>query len=212
MLMLVHITLPVSKEQMIAEISVMRALNYYWALSEFGNIPVVEHVANVGDAPPANGTPQDAFAFIEKEIKESIPDLSEKGDDNWYGHFTKSAAYTLLAKLYLNAEAITGTAHWQDCVDACDEVIKSGKYSLDANWNDPFKVQNENSNEDIYNVPFDANNAQQFNFIEQDIHEYITQYKYKDEHDYGYGWRKIARRNHFMIYMPKTIVVLTNGS
>jgi hypothetical protein len=192
-----HMDLPVSKEQMIAETRVMRALNYYWALTEFGNIPVVEHVGNVGDPPPANGTPQDAFAFIEKEINESIPALSEKGDDNWYGHFTKTAAYTLLAKLYLNAETSTGTAHWQDCIDACDAVINSGKYSLDANWNDPFKVDNENSNEDIYNVPFDANNAQQFNFIEQNIHEYITQYKYKDEHDYGYGWRKISTQESF---------------
>ncbi len=186
--------LPVSKEQMIAEVRMVRALHYYWALSEFGNIPYVEHT---GEINPVNRTPAEAFDSIENEIKESIPGLSEKGDDNWYGHFTKTAAYTLLAKLYLNAEAITGTARWQDCMNACDDVIKSGKYSLDAHWNDPFKVQNENSDEDIYNVPFDANNAQQFNFIEQNIHEYITQYKYKDEHDYGYGWRKISTQESF---------------
>jgi len=186
--------LPVSKEQMIAETRMIRALHYYWALSEFGNIPVVEHV---GEVNPANSTAADAFAFIEKEIKESIPGLSEKGDDYWYGHFTKSAAYALLAKLYLNAEAITGQEHWQDCIDACDEVISSGKYSLDVNWNDPFSVHNENSNENIYVVPFDANTAQNFNFIEQNIHEYITQYKYRDNHDYGYGWRKISTQESF---------------
>ncbi len=186
--------LPVSKNQMIAEVRMVRALHYYWALNEFGNIPVVEHTSIIN---PASNTPADAFTFIEKEIKESIPDLSEKGDANWYGHFTKTAAYALLAKLYLNAEAITGTAHWQDCIDACDKIISSGKYSLDENWNDPFKVQNENSNENIYVVPYDANNAQQFNFIEQNIHEYITQYKYKDTHDYGYGWRKISTQESF---------------
>ena len=49
--------------------------------------------------------------------------------------------------------------HWQDCIDACDAIINSGKYSLDAHWNDPFLVHNENSNENIYVVPFDANNA-----------------------------------------------------
>ena len=44
-----NMNLPVSKEQMIAEIRMVRALHYYWALSEFGNIPVVEHV---GDSKP----------------------------------------------------------------------------------------------------------------------------------------------------------------
>ena len=55
---------------MIAEVRMVRALHYYWALSDFGNIPVVEHV---GVPNPTNSTPAEAFAFIEKEIKESIP-------------------------------------------------------------------------------------------------------------------------------------------
>ena len=97
--------LPVSKAQMIAEIRMVRALHYYWALSDYGNIPVVEHT---NERNPTNNTPAEAFSFIESEIKAAIPDLSEKGDDGWYGHFTKTAAYSLLAKLYLNAESIIG--------------------------------------------------------------------------------------------------------
>jgi hypothetical protein len=198
--------LQVPKEQMIAEIRMVRALHYYWALSEFGNIPIVEHVSKAGDPGPTNSTPADAFAFIEKEIKESIPNLSEKGDDNWYGHFTKTAAYALLAKLYLNAKAMTGQEHWQDCIAACDAVIQSGLYQLDEYWNDPFKVHNESSNENIYVVPFDANNAQGFNFIEQDIHENITVYKYAEnpgDYSVDYGWRKISTQESFFdLYKP----------
>jgi hypothetical protein len=188
--------LPVSKEQMIAEIRMVRALHYYWALSEFDNIPIVEHL---GVPSPANSTAAEAFAFIEKEIKESIPTLSEKGDENWYGHFTKSAAYALLAKLYLNAQAIMGQNHYQDCLDACNNIINSGKYSLDAHWNDPFKVHNENSNENIYVVPFDANNAIGFNFIEQNVHENIIVNKYSADpnNPIDYGWRKIATQESF---------------
>ncbi len=188
------INLPVSKERMIAEIRIVRALHYYWAWSDFGNIPIVEHV---GGANPANNTATEVFSFIEKEIKESIPALGEKGDDNWYGHFTKTAAYALLAKLYINAESIIGVNHYQDCIDACNYIINSGSYSLDANWNDPFLVHNENSNENIYVVPFDANNAQNFNFIEQNIHEYIIKYKFSDEQSADYGWRKISTQESF---------------
>jgi starch-binding outer membrane protein, SusD/RagB family len=193
--------LPISKEQMIAEIRMVRALHYYWALSDFGNIPIVEHV---GERNPTNSTPADAFAYIEKEIKESIPNLSEKGDPDWYGHFTKTAADALLAKLYLNAKAFTGQDHSQDCIDACDAVIQSGKYQLDVHWNDPFLVHNESSNENIYVVPFDANNAQQFNFIEQNIHENLIVYKYCDDQSIDYGWRKISTQESFFdLYQPK---------
>jgi hypothetical protein len=192
-----HMDLPVSKEQMIAEIRMVRALHYYWALSDYGNIPIVEHNNQIN---ATNNTPAEVFAFIESEIKAAIPKLSEIGDDGWYGHFTKTAAYALLAKLYLNAKPIMGEDHSQDCIDACDYIINSGKYELDAHWNDPFLVHNENSNENIYVVPFDANQAQNFNFIEQNIHENIIVYKYSANpgtYDVDYGWRKICTQESF---------------
>jgi hypothetical protein len=188
--------LPISKEQMIAEIKMVRALHYYWALSDFGNIPIVEHV---GEASPPTQSGAEVFAFIEKEIKENLPKLSEKGDPGWYGHFTKSAAQALLAKLYLNAEVFTGTARWDDCITACDAVLNSS-YSLDVNWNDPFLINNELSNENIFVVPFDASNAQQFNITEQNFHENILFAKY--DVDY-YGWHKIrTQESFFNLYQP----------
>jgi hypothetical protein len=191
-----EMNLPISKEQMIAEIKMVRALHYYWALSDFRNVPIVEHV---GEASPPTKSGTEVFAFIEKEIKDNIPLLSEKGDAGWYGHFTKSAAYALLAKLYLNAEVFTGQARWQDCIDACDQVM-AADYSLDQNWNDPFLVHNENSSENIYVVPFDAKNAQQFNFIEQNFHENILFARYHVDY---YGWHKISTQESFYdLYQP----------
>jgi hypothetical protein len=152
---------------MIAEVKMVRALHYYWALSDFGKIPIVEHVAEPN---PPTKTRAEVFTFIEKEIKDNIPLLGEKGDKNWYGHFTKTAAHALLAKLYLNAEALTGTARWDDCIAECDAVISSGKYSLDPEWNTPFLVHNESSNENIFVVPFDASRAPQFNAVQQQMH------------------------------------------
>lgn len=159
--------LQVSKEQMIAEVKMVRALHYYWALSDFGNIPIVEHV---GEQNPPTKTSAEVFAFIEKEIKDNIGLLQEKGDDNWYGRFTKTAAHALLAKLYLNAAVFTGTPRWDDCIAECDAVLSSGKYSLDSAWNTPFLVNNETSNENIFVVPFDASRAPQFNAVQQQLH------------------------------------------
>lgn len=191
--------LPISKEQMIAEIKMVRALHYYWALSSFGNIPIVEHV---GEVSPPTQSSAEVFEFIEKEITENIPLLAEKGDAGWYGHFTQSAAQALLAKLYLNAEVFTGSARWEDCITACNAVMEAN-YSLDPEWNDPFRVNNELSSENIYVVPFDASNAQQFNFAEQNLHENILFAKYGVEY---WGWHKIrTQESFFNLYQPNDL-------
>lgn len=185
-----NMDLPVNKEQMIAEIRMVRALHYYWALSTFGNIPIVEEV---GVPSPPTQSSSEVFAFIENEINQSIPQLSEKGDPNWYGHFTKSAARALLAKLYINAEVFTGTPRWQDAITTIDGVLNAN-FSLDANWNDPFLVNNENSDENIFVVPFDASNAQGFNLIQQNVHENILFAKFNVD---WYGWHKISTQESF---------------
>ena len=64
-------------------------------------------------------------------------------------------------------------------------------------------MHNETSNENIYVVPFDANNAQNFNFIEQNVHEYIIQSKYSDNQSIDYGWRKISTQESFYDLYPK---------
>ncbi|WP_233219328.1 RagB/SusD family nutrient uptake outer membrane protein [Adhaeribacter arboris] len=182
--------LPISKEKMIAEVKLVRALHYYWALSNFGNIPIVEHV---GDPNPPTRPAAEVFTWLEKEIKDNIPLLSDKGETGWYGHFTKNAARALLAKLYLNAEAITGTAHWQDALDQCNAIINSGEYTLDAAWNTPFLAHNEDSQENIFVVPFDANRAPQFNAAQQQLHWSLAPVKYGLED----AWYKTVTQESF---------------
>ncbi|MBP8960312.1 MAG: hypothetical protein KBG40_07805 [Bacteroidales bacterium] len=62
-----------------------------------------------------------------------------------YGKFAKGAVYTILTKMYLNAMVWNpdGGPKWQECINACDTVL-SLPYKLCANWNDNFKVYNEN--------------------------------------------------------------------
>ncbi len=182
--------LPLSKDQMIAETKLMRAMYYYWAMNDFGNIPVVDHLGV--QSPPTQPRAQ-VFAFIEQEIKNNIGQLGEKGDATWYGHFTKTAAHALLAKLYLNAEVFTGTARWDDCITECDSVINSGLYSLDSTWQTPFLVNNQTSNENIWVVPFDAQYAPGFNAtIQQTYGALKDKYYFSD-----YPWSKVVTQESF---------------
>ncbi len=158
--------IPISKEQMTAEVKLLRALYYYYAMDAYGNIPVTEKMT---DVMPTNWPRAEVFSWIEKEIVENRGFLSEKGEGNWYGHFTESAANALLARLYLNAEVYSGTPRWQDAVDAANLVINSGAYVLDSTWDAPFKADNAHSTENILVVPYDFNFAPGFNMSAQNL-------------------------------------------
>ena len=142
----------ISKEQAMAEMRVYRAYCYAYLLDMFGDIPITESLDETN--PPA--VPRaEAFDYVVKELTENIPSLSDNKTTT-YGRVSKWGATTLLAHLYLNAEVYTGTARWDDCIAACDEVINSGQFRLDEHWNDPFKVDNDkNSQENIWVIVYD---------------------------------------------------------
>jgi hypothetical protein len=185
-----NMDLPISKTQMIAEVKMVRDLHYYWLLDEFGNVPIVEHL---GQPNPPTSSRAELYAYLEKDILANIPSLGHKGDATWYGHFTQEAAEALLAKLYLNAKVFTGTDESAKCITECDAIINSGKFSLDKTWNAPFLAQNQNSNENIYVVPFDNSNAPGFNAGQQDLHwdEATQVYNIAD------GWYKVVSQQSF---------------
>jgi hypothetical protein len=58
--------------------------------------------------------------------------------------------------VYLNAQVYTGTARWQEVIAATDEIIASGKFSLESSYRAPFARNNHVSPENIWLVPYDA--------------------------------------------------------
>jgi hypothetical protein len=145
------------KASLIAEVRVLRA-SFYWILCDnFGNVPVIDKFDLPEGYLPVQSSRKEVFDFIVNEITESLPDLKDKSDITTYARFNcKGAANALLAKVFLNAEVYTGTAEWEKCMAACDSVIASNNYSLDANQKDVFKDQNQNSKEIIFSIPYDV--------------------------------------------------------
>ena len=143
------------KESLIAELRVLRASYYYVLIDFFGNVPIVERFDLPEGFLPEQSSRTEVYDFIVSEIIESLPYLREDADISMYGRFNKWAAYALLAKMYLNAEVYTGQPAWAECIAACNAIIESGKYSLDANPEDPFLTQNQDSEEIIFAIPYD---------------------------------------------------------
>lgn len=136
-----------AKTGAIAELRALRAYYYYNLLDNFGNVPIVSDF-NTAEL-PKNSSRKEVFTFVEKELLEVIPQLKS---DVLYGRFTQNVAYTLLARLYLNAEVFTGTPRWQDCLDACNKVKG---YSLASNYKQNFFIENEKSPEIIFAIQYD---------------------------------------------------------
>ncbi|MFA6484230.1 MAG: RagB/SusD family nutrient uptake outer membrane protein, partial [Bacteroidales bacterium] len=137
-----------------AEARFMRALSYYHAMDMFGNVPFVTDADAVGAFFPPQKNRADLFTYIESELKEVEPLLPD-ARTNEYGRADKGALWSLLAKLYLNAEVYTGTAKNAECITYCDKVIEAG-YMLEANYQNNFLADNNLSKEIIFPVTFDG--------------------------------------------------------
>lgn len=139
------------KAQTLAEIRGVRAFWYYMLIDNYGNAPLVTDFSNT-ELPKITSRAQ-LFDFVIKELEEIKDLLRSDVVSATYGKFTQGAAYTLLAKMYINAEEWTGTPKWQEAADACDKVMALN-YIIETDWKANFGVTNENSKEAIFSVPF----------------------------------------------------------
>lgn len=116
-------------DRYIDEARVLRAIAYFHAIDNFGNVPFADETAIVG-ANPEQMSRADLFAWLETELKDIIANgkLPDK-NGTVYGHAGMGAAKFLLAKLYLGAEVYTGTARWNDCAAVLSDLMDDG-YSL----------------------------------------------------------------------------------
>lgn len=148
-----------------AELRILRALAYLWLIDNFGNVPIILETDRGGN-PPQN-TRQEVFDFIESSIVGNVdllPKTFGKTNLNYY------SAHMILAKLYLNAQVYTGSPRWADAEAAVDVVINSGGYSLEPNFFTNFATRNSSSSENIFTLPYDANNAGGFNIHHMTLH------------------------------------------
>jgi len=140
-----------------AEARFLRAMAYWHALDLFRNIPLVTKITT---DPPAQVPPSEVFDFIESELLDIEAEMVDAGQND-YGRADKAALWMLQAKLYLNAEVYIGADRSTDALTALNKVI-DGPYSLEENYADLFKADNNLSNELIFTLPSDGLKSQSY--------------------------------------------------
>ncbi len=118
----------------VAQAKTLRALNMFYVMDFFGQVPFRGVNDGPQDDPPVFSR-SEAFDFIVQDLTEALPDLA---DANLEDTFTVNKAFAnfLLAKMYLNKEVYTGSADATDytrVVDFCDAITDAG-YTLDADY------------------------------------------------------------------------------
>ena len=118
-----------NKAEWIAEARALRALSYYHAIDNFGNVPFADEKSVVGQI-PIRITRTELYNWLETELIDIIEnsELAERAQTE-YGRINKTAVKMILAKLYLNAKVYTGTAEWDQCAAVLKDIMDDG-YSL----------------------------------------------------------------------------------
>ena len=152
-----------------AELRVLRDLSYYHMIDIFGKGPWTDENSAVGAIPPTYSRTE-LFNAVVADLNDAIPHVIPAAQQE-YGRISKEAALALLAKLYLNAEVYTGTAMWQECANACQQITASipnlaptYKYLFCAT-NDKYvacKGNDLNHAEILWTVPEDATYMQTY--------------------------------------------------
>ena len=121
---------------MTAEVRFLRALQFYYLMDLYGNIPFM---TTVSAELAQQKSRKEVYAWLENELLEIEPLLAEakpeKDNEEGYGRADKAAAWMLLTRLYLNAEIYTGTPQWEN-------AKKYAKMLMDS----PYKLSTEGMN------------------------------------------------------------------
>lgn len=138
-----------------AEARFLRAYQYWVMMDLFANPPFVTDAQKVGTVIPPQTDRKTLFAYVESELK-AIDPLLVAPMKNEYGRVDQGADWALLARLYLNAQVYTGTAHYADAATYAQKVIGAG-YKLIDNYDNLFLADNnQNTTENILTINYDG--------------------------------------------------------
>lgn len=156
--------------QYVGELETMRSYYYYMLFDCFGRIPYLEEFVDKASDPLME--PQLVWSKLVDCLEKNAPNLPVVTDETTralnYGRATQGFAYALLARLYLNAESFGCTPanialtnehttkisakedFYNNCIRCCDAIISTGSYSIEPDFFTNFKIDNQNSKENIF--------------------------------------------------------------
>lgn len=144
------------KNVRVSEAKFLRSLCYFWAVQTWGDIPMPLVETTSASLEVTKALSKDVYTQIIKDLTESISKLPAKQKD--VGRITQGAAKFLLARVYLTRgwnynNALGGSAaDFSSALQLSDQIIASGMYPLETNWNNLWPLHNTNPNKETASI------------------------------------------------------------
>ena len=144
------------------QLNALIAYFYLRALDYFGPYPIMEDPLKEIEY---RSTDKKVFDKVETMLLDALKNtpMATEDDSRILG-MSRGTAATLLARLYLNAEAYIGEPRYDDCATICQDILdgKYGYYQLGSSWKDTHSLTNKDSKAVIWAHP------SQMNYIQND--------------------------------------------
>ena len=130
---------PAQKVIRVGEAKFLRALSYFWLVQQWGDVPMPVKESLSGKLEATKSASKDIYTQIIADLNSAVAALPVSQTNQ--GRATQGAAKFLLAKVYLTRgwnynNALGGSsADFTSALALSDELIASGLYPLEANWN-----------------------------------------------------------------------------
>jgi starch-binding outer membrane protein, SusD/RagB family len=134
------------RNRYVGEARFLRAVFYFDLVRAWGGVPLL---VSVDPQVLPRSSKEDVYKFIEDDLLFAINNLPAKpdyGSSANLGRATKGAAQALLAKVYLVQEK------WPDAAAKALDVINSGDYNLETDFDDANSVNGEHGIESVFEI------------------------------------------------------------
>ena len=155
------------KSQIMGEAYFLRAMAYYWLVTEWGDCPLILSVTNNGNYYPARTPKAQVYAQIVADLKYADSVLPQTPYNGQHGRATQGAADALLAKTYAQMGDYT------DCLTYANKVISSGAYSLVPDFASLWGLGNKNTTESIFEIQY-SNSGSPYGWWGLEIFDYVS--------------------------------------
>lgn len=137
------------KKDLIAQVRVIRAYNYFVMNWWYGGVPIISNYATSDEAQVPRDTEAKVREFIAKELDECTPDLNKAPAAR--GRIGQGAALAIRMR-----EALY-YGDWAIAKDRAEQIIGLGLYELDPSYTNLFNVSGQDSKEIITAVQYIPN-------------------------------------------------------
>ncbi len=140
----------------VAETKFLRAYYYFELVRLFGDVPLIISRIGPDAAREQVRTPKaQVYAQIESDLLAAYnePGIPEVPISSEIGRITKGAVTAMLGKTLMYSG---DDSRFLDAAAYLEEVINSGNYSLESNFEDIFRYDNEWNSESIWEIQYSA--------------------------------------------------------